>query len=99
MSSVARSLRGGIEEAFAVVPDVVWLIIAVAIIAYFIRPTLDVVGMIRNFISGGTTSTLTTTGTVGSVHSRGQGESYYDYAQPYIPIKRFFRQMVAERQV
>jgi hypothetical protein len=101
LSSVARGIRSSFEEVFTTVPDIIWLILAMAIIAYFWKPMVGVVNDLKGFLgqstpSTSTTSTVSTTGTVGFVHST---EPLYGYSQSYTPIQKFFRQMVTERQM
>lgn len=96
--SVARSLRSAIEEAVGPLPDIIALIIGIAVVVYFIRPILGITGQIKDLI-GGSPSTMSTTGTIGGVHATPALYGYAVGASGYTPIKKFFQQMISERQI
>lgn len=69
--SVARPLRSTLEQVADALPDIVMLGIGVVILAVFFKPIMSFVTSITGVIKGigGTSATLTTTGTVGHVSS------------------------------
>jgi len=102
--SVARPLRSTLEQVADALPDIVMLGIGLLIFGVFIKPIMSFVGSIQGIIGGASSAvpaTLTTTGTVGSVHTTGMNRYSWYYAQgkAYTPINQFFRQMVREGQL
>jgi hypothetical protein len=52
LSSVARSLRETLESTIGSLPDIVLLVIGLAVAAWALWPVLNVVGAVRGVIGG-----------------------------------------------